>query len=117
MKIVKEKKRSYYHKTLAAGRWRELGFFEQMAHIGSEVERTILWREKNQDYSRKAFERALELLVLTIEDPKNKSRLRELTRLHEVLVDYFAGENQYSSSDQLWRNYFYPFNYAARSRF
>lgn len=105
----------YQHQELAAGRWQTIAFFEQMAHIGSEVERTISWRQKkNNLYSRKAFERALELLILTIADPKNKKRLKELTRLHEVLVDYFAGDNQFSSSDQLWQKYFYPFNYAAR---
>lgn len=102
------------HKQLATGRWARLSFVEQMANIGSEIERTILWREKNREYSAKAFERALELLDLTIDDVKNKSRLKELLRLREVLVDYFLFNNQFSSSDQLWRNYFYPFNFAAR---
>jgi len=86
-----------------------------MANIGSEVERAISWRNKgNSLYSRKAAERALELLFLTIGDLKNRSRLKELTRLYEVLVDYFFGQNQYSSSDRLWQKYFYAFNYAAR---
>lgn len=103
------------HKKLAADRWKKLSFFEQMANIGSEVERTILWREKKDNlYSKKAFERTLELLGLTIADPANKKRLRELTRVREALVDYFLGKNQFSSSDKLWRNYFYSFNYAAR---
>lgn len=103
------------HQQLAAGRWKSLSFVTQMANIGSEVERTILWKEKGNDlYRQKAFERALELLDLTIADPRNRKRLRELTRLREVLVDYFFGENQFSSSDQLWRNYFFAFNYAAR---
>ena len=86
-----------------------------MANIGSEVERTILWKNKNNyDYSRKAFERGLELLDLTIADIKNKSRLKELTRLREILVDYFLFDNQYFSSDKLWRNYFHSFNFVAR---
>lgn len=105
------------HKKLASGAWKELSFFEQMANIGSEVERTILWRKKkNNLYSRKCFERALELLDLTIADPGNKKRLRELTRLREALADYFFGKNQFSSSDKLWQNYFYAFNYAARAK-
>ncbi len=105
----------FQHQKLAGGRWRNLSFIEQMANVGSEVERTILWREKRNDsYSQKGFERTLELLDLTIADSKNRSRLRELTRLREALVDYFFGENQFSSSDQLWRNYFFAFNYAAR---
>jgi hypothetical protein len=101
--------------SLAAGRWFELSLREQLANVGSEVERAILWREKgNGEYSGKALERALELLGLTIEDKKNRKRLKELTRAREVLVDYFYADNQYASSDQLWRSYFYGFAYAAR---
>lgn len=105
---------NYQHQNLANGRWLELSFFEQMANIGSEVMRAINWREKNKDYASLAFDRTLELLGLTINDPRNKSRLKELTRLREVLIDYFAFDNEYGSSDVLWSNYFYPFNYAAR---
>jgi len=61
---------SYQHPDLAAGRWRELSFVEQMANVGSEIERTIGWTAKGRsDYSARAFERALELLDLTIADP------------------------------------------------
>lgn len=106
---------TYQHKQLASGRWFNLTFSEQMANIGSEVERTILWKNKNnRDYSQKAFERALELIDLTARDAKNKTRLKEILRCREALVDYFLFDNQFSSSDQLWRNYFYPFNFAAR---
>lgn len=109
---------NYQHKQLSAGGWSKLLFMEQMANIGSEVERTISWRDKNNyDYSNRAFERALELLDFTIEDIRNKSRLKELLRLREVLADYFVFDNEYSSSDQLWRSYFYPFNFAARKEY
>ncbi|MDI6792287.1 MAG: hypothetical protein QME81_05390 [bacterium] len=104
----------YQHKQLARGRWFELTFFEQMANIGSESERAITWRDKNNEYSKKAIERALELLELTVSDVKNKKRLKELTRLYEALVDYFYFDNQFSSSDKLWQNYFFAFSYAAR---
>lgn len=103
------------HKNLAAGRWKKLAFFEQMANIGSEVERAIKWKNKgNAEYSRMAFERALELLDLTVENERSKSRLRELMRVRETLVDYFAFENSYGSSDEKWQKYFYAFNFAAR---
>ena len=106
---------SYQHKNLANGKWFELSFPVQMANIGSEVSRAISWKNKNNpEYSQKAFERVLELLSLTISDEKNKKRLRELTRLNEVLVDYFAFNNEYKSSDQSWQNYFLAFNYMAR---
>ena len=103
------------HKELASGRWFQLSFVEQMANIGSEVERAIKWRQKNnKEYSQMAFERVLELLDLTIADKKMIKRLKELTRLREVLADYFAFDNTYNSSDQQWQKYFLAFNYAAR---
>jgi len=107
---------SYQHKELASGRWFELSFPVQMANIGSEVIRAINWKNKNNpEYCQKAFERSLELLSLTIDDHNNKNRLKELTRLYEVLVDYFAFDNEYKSSDKSWQNYFLAFNYLARS--
>lgn len=105
----------YQHKQLAGGRWQKLSLVEQMANIGSEVERTIKWKKKgNKEYSNLAFERALELLDLTIADPKNKNRLKEITRVREALVDYFVFDNSYHSSDKQWQKYFYSFNFAAR---
>jgi len=108
---------NYQHKELAAGRWQELSFLEQMANIGSEVERVINWKEKRDDnYSWAAFERALELLDLTIADPKNKTRLRELCRIREVFADYFAADNSYQSTAEQWRRYFDAFGYAAAKK-
>jgi len=96
-------------------RWNNLSFFEQMANVGSEVERALNWQAKgNKEYSRLAFERALELLDFTTEGMKEKNRLRELKRLREVLVDYFAANNSYGSTPKVWHNYFFAFNYAAR---
>ena len=105
---------SIQHKELAQGRWFELPFFDQMANVGSEVARTISWKDKNKDYSNLAFKRALELLDLTVADKKNLSKLKELLRLREVLVDYFFFDNIYKSSDKKWQDYFYSFTYAAR---
>jgi hypothetical protein len=105
----------YQHKNLAGGGWQKLSFFEQMANIGSEVERTIKWKNKgNVEYSQMAFERALELIDLTIDNEKSKSRLKELSRVREMLADYFVFDNEYSSTDKSWQNYFYAFNFAAR---
>jgi len=104
----------YQHPKLAAGSWYSLAFYEQMANIGSEVERAILWKNKNKTYCIKAMERALELLSLTIDDKKNRCHLKELTRLYEALVDYFYYDNQFASSDKLWRNYFFGFAYVTR---
>jgi len=106
---------NYQHQELASGKWNKLTFIEQMANLGSEVGRTITWKNQDKlDYSERAFERALELLHLTIADIKNKHHLRGLTRLREALIDYFSFDNEFKSSDKLWQNYFYAFNFAAR---
>lgn len=109
---------NYQHKNLAKGRWEKLSFFEQMANIGSEIQRTINWREKNPEYSRLAFERALELIDLTIKDKRNhtKGRLKELLRMREFLADYFCFDNIYKSNDKSWQNYFLAFSYAANNK-
>jgi len=104
------------HRELAAGRWFELSLLEQIANIGSEIERTISWRERNEKNSTTAFDRGLELLDLTIADPRHRRRLRELARLREALADYFVFENRYGSTDESWRRYFHAFTYAAARR-
>ena len=106
---------SYQHNDLAAGRWKEFSFVEQMANIGSEVERALNWRVKNNAaYSQKAFERALELIDLTLDSVKGFARLKEVARTREAMVDYFYGQNEYISTEALWRKYFLYFVYAAR---
>jgi len=106
---------NYQHKDLAAGRWSQLSFLEQMANIGSEVERALNWRtKKNADYAQKAFERALELIDLTLDSKGSYSHLKEITRMREAMVDYFFGVNQFMSSESSWRSYFLPFSYASR---
>lgn len=103
------------HQNLASGHWNELTTIEQMANVGSEVERSIKWRNKNnQEYATMAFERALELFDLTANDPKNRSHLKEILRARELFADFFAGNNIYNSTDTSWQKYFYSYNYAAR---
>ncbi len=114
---MKQTTANYQHQSLANGRWQQLNFCQQMANVGSEVSRAIKWKNKGQkEYSRKAFYRALELMAFTIKDAKGYPKLKELTRTKEALVDYFAGSNQYQSSDELWLSYFNHFAYAARKK-
>lgn len=106
---------TYQHAQLAQGRWKEFSFVEQMGNIGSEIERTIRWKQKgNPEYSARAFERALELLDLTIDNATSGPRLRELTRTREALADHFVFSNEYGTTDECWKNYFFCFAYAAR---
>ena len=106
---------SAQHRELSAGRWTKLAFFEQMANIGSEVERALGWRRKNSPgYAQRAFERALELLDLTLACRGTSTQLRELARVREALVDFFSGSNIYASTEASWSAYFSAFAYAAR---
>jgi len=109
---------TYEHKDLAGGRWKSLPFLEQMANIGSEVERALKWRAKhNAAYCQKAFERAIELIDLTLDSLTNFARLKEVARLREAIVDYFFGTNQYGSDEKSWKKYFMHFTYAARRNY
>jgi len=102
------------HKEMAAGKWFKFSLLEQLANIGSEVERIILWEEKGDlEYSKYALFRALELIDLTTADPKNRKRLREIRRVREGLVDHFMYDNTYKATHEQWRSYFYQYNYAA----
>ena len=103
---------NFQHKELANERWAQMSLCEQMANIGSEVSRAFNWRNKGKDdLSKKAVDRALELLDLTAGSLKQYPRLKEVLRVREALVDYFYGENMFSSSETQWRKYFDAFAY------
>jgi hypothetical protein len=114
---IMSKSPQFQHQSLAQGRWAKLSFAQQMAHVGSEVFRTIKWKEKgNDEYSQKAGFRALELLSLTLRHAERYPKLKEVARVKEVFADYFYGDNQYHSTAEQWRKYFYAFTYAARAQ-
>jgi hypothetical protein len=105
------------HKGLASGRWFEFSLVEQLANVGCDVERTIQCKKRGDlEFSQKAFERVLELLDLTIMDPKNRKRLSEIVRTREALVDHFVYDNEYHTTDEEWQKYFFEFNYMAAIR-
>ena len=105
------------HQSLGGGRWWQLSLVEQLGHVGSEISRALAWRSRNADVSQRAVFRALELLDLTLDDPRlraSPARLREVARAREVVVDYFAGANTYSSTGASLKGYFDRFAMAAR---
>ncbi len=101
------------HTGLTHERWFRFTLLEQLANVGADVDRAIQWKNTNHKYSQQAFDRALELLDLTIADPKNKKRLKEICRARYLLVDHFLYDNEYKSTDKEWQDYFFQFNYAA----
>jgi hypothetical protein len=107
------------HRDLAAGQWSGMSLVEQLGHVGSEVSRAARWRGRNDERSRQAFYRALELLDLTRADSRHRrSRptLRELGRAREVVADFFAGDNRYSSTAESLQKYFDAFARAAQQK-
>jgi len=106
---------SMIHKDLTPEHWFSFSLFEQLANVGCDISRTIRYKNENRlDDSKAAFERALELLSLTILDPKlSRGGLKELVRTREALIDHFMFSNEYQTTDEQWHNYFFSFNYAA----
>lgn len=105
-----------FHRDLAAGRWWELTICEQLGNVGSEVSRAFRWQPRDPRVAGTAFARALELLDLTLDDPRHRqseARLREIARAREVLVDLFAGTNEYGSTPASLQRYFDAFAIAA----
>lgn len=103
-----------HHTDLTQERWNKFSLFMQLANVGCDVSRAIRWGDKgNKEYSQAAVERAMELLDLTITDPKHKGRLRELLRVREALKDFFWGDNEYNTTKEQWEKDFYQYNYAA----
>jgi hypothetical protein len=104
------------HSELAAGRWWTLSLTEQLGHVGSEVSRTLRWRTRNARIAQGALQRALELIDLTLADPRYRqhvARLREIARAREVLVDFVAGSNRYRSTTSSLQRYFDAYAVAA----
>jgi hypothetical protein len=105
------------HRDLAAGRWWALSLAEQLGNVGSEVGRATRWAGRNPELAQAALYRALELLDLTLADPRvSRARLREIARAREVVVDFFAGSNEYGSTGPSLQRYFDAYALAARRR-
>jgi hypothetical protein len=108
---------SVYHPDLAAGRWLTLSLAAQLGNVGSEYERALRWKEKHDEVRfEQAFARLLELMDLTIADPRWKNhRLKELTRLRENICDELDSETREFNENPDLRNYFLYFGILARN--
>ncbi len=96
------------HQDLANGRWFVLSLADQLGNVGSEFERALHWKEKNQlPMFQKAMARMLELLDLTIADTRwHNHRLQELTRLREEVCQELFSNSMRTDSTQGLQNYF-----------
>jgi hypothetical protein len=104
------------HTGLAAGGWSRFSLAEQLGNVGSEVGRLRRWRGRDDGVADRAFHRALELLDLTLADPRWRGRLKEIARARELLCDAAMGGEQYGATLENMDRYFLQFALAARRR-
>lgn len=102
-----------FHKDLADGGWFTLTLAEQMGNIGSEIHRLAMAKNRDQSRFDSALDRALELMDLTLSDPRWKKGYKEIARAREVLCDICFGQNQYNTSLEALDNYFFQFGLLA----
>jgi hypothetical protein len=102
------------HPELAAGRWQRLSLVEQLANVGAEVGRMRRRGHAQEAPESAAFERALELLDLTLADPRWRGRRREIARAREILCDAALGGHEYGATLEDVDRYFLAFAVAAR---
>ena len=104
------------HQEQALGAWQRRSLVDQLANVGSEVGRVRKWQGRNPELCERAFVRALELLDLTIADPRWTGRRKELTRVRTFLCDAMDGGKEHGSTLQDLDRYFLAFAVAARRR-
>jgi hypothetical protein len=104
------------HANLAAGRWKSLTLVEQLANVGSEVERAIKAHEAGHAERRDAaVNRGLELFDLTAGDHRWRgSRRREILRAREEFCALFWGVAEQPGAAASLSRYFLHFAVAAR---
>ena len=104
--------------TAAGLRWERFSLVEQLANVGSEVERTIRAHDAgNIERFNNALGRALALFDLTASDPRwPLHRRREVLRAREEFCRLFFDTNPPAGSADGLRRYFLYFGVAARRR-
>lgn len=103
-----------YHQSLTQEHWQKFGLFEQLGNVGSEVNRALQWRNKDEDLYKNSMYRAFELLDMSIQDYRWRNDWKELIRAKEALGDAMYGGKDYGSTLEDLDNYFFQFALAAR---
>ena len=77
-------------------RWSKFTLFEQMSHIGSEIERARICEDNNDAPMRnRAIERAFDLIDVSLQDSRWRKRSKEFCRLREILADHYCQSKEY----------------------
>lgn len=79
-----------FHKSLTPEKWRQLTFGRQLMMIATELFRARKWIEQGRrDEILGCYERALELVDLTVSVQTRRNAVRELLRFRELLAGGF----------------------------
>jgi hypothetical protein len=105
---------TFIHKNLVKGNWQKISLAEQLANIGSEINRALRWQGKDEKLFENAVWRALELFDLTLGDYRWQKRLKEIARARELFCHAVYGSKEYNTTLEDLDRYFYYFAYLVR---
>jgi hypothetical protein len=93
------------HPGLTVEKWRAFPFFKRLLMIGNEINRAGNWIERNDpDEVNSCYERALELVDLTLATVVRPGLRKELLRYREVLgLQYLATSKNFLVNQALYR--------------
>lgn len=98
-------------------KWQKMSFAEQIGNIGSEISRVEHWQKMKESKNKKeSFYRVLELIDLTLKDWRLRFRLKEISRLREIVCDLIMDSNVYDISFKDVENFYLPFAIMARRK-
>lgn len=93
------------HKSLTVEKWKKFDFAQQILMIGNELNRAKNWISKNdKEEVKRCYERALELIYLTISLISKHSLLFEIVRLKEYICYLYNADTLSSEKNTMAYN-------------
>lgn len=93
-----------HHKTLTEEKWSQFPFYKQIIMIANEINRAKNWIVKgDSEEVRICYEKALELIDLTVAVLVDRKVLREFLRFREVLAyEYISNKKNAETNKKLF---------------
>ena len=93
------------HKTLTPEKWRKFSEAQQILMIACEINRAKHWIQKGDwEAVNDCYERAFELLDLTVSLTEKKNKRKELLRLREVIASqYISAEKDFKINELIFQ--------------
>ncbi|MDP8227780.1 MAG: hypothetical protein P9L89_09110 [Candidatus Celaenobacter polaris] len=93
------------HTHLTSEKWKSFSLDKQILMIANEINRAKNWIDK-KDFEKvlNCYERAFELIDLTVDSSKNKSLVNELMRFRELIAtEYVQRVNNEKKNSELFK--------------